>query len=325
MRRFFSSFVPLVIVLGFAALCLLGYVRAEAALLCGVIFAFFGGGDVLGAQGSKLAKQCLALSIIGMGAGLQVQSVVDAGAAALVLSAVGIVFVFALGAGLARVFRMRGTLSQLICVGTAICGGSAIAAAAPVLKARDGDVAVALGVVFVLNAFALFIFPVVGHAVGLQQAEFGLWAAMAIHDTSSVVGAGLSYGAEALEVATTTKLVRALWIMPLVLVIPFIWKNASDQRGAGKGAVTVKVPWFITGFILAVIVVSIFPALQSGGAVVAHYAKNVLVVSLFLIGAGLSKTALISVGARPLVFGACLWLMTSAFALGVVFALRMFE
>lgn len=324
MVRALLSFVFYFVALAFVGLCLLGYVRAEIALLCGVVLAFVRG-DVFGAQGQKIAKHCLALSIVGMGAGMQVRSVLDAGVMATALSALGIVFVLCIGTMLARAFKVRGALAHLICVGTAICGGSAIAAAAPVMRASQSEVSVALGVVFILNAVALFVFPVIGHVLGLGQAEFGLWAAMAIHDTSSVVGAGLSYGEQALEVATTTKLVRALWIVPLVLVIPFIWKDARDQREAGKGAATVKVPWFITGFILTVIAVSIFPALQSGGAVVAHYAKNVLVVSLFLIGAGLSKTALISVGARPFVFGACLWLMTSIFALGVVFALRMFE
>ena len=207
----------------------------------------------------------------------------------------------------------------LIAIGTAICGGSAIAAAAPVLRARPHQVSVALATVFLLNAAALVLFPPIGHWAGLGQGAFGLWAALAIHDTSSVVGAGMAYGPKALAVATTVKLARALWIVPLTLGLGWLValrrRQADPEAGAGA---PVKKPWFIGGFLAMAAVVTWIPALHGAGHLVAAAAHRLLVLALFLIGAGLSRQALRDVGARPFVQGLLLWLTVASLGLAAV-------
>jgi len=180
---------------------------------------------------------------------------------------------------------------------------------------RSHDVSVALATVFFLNAVALFIFPGIGHRVGLDQTQFGLWSSLAIHDTSSVVGAAMQYGARALEIATTVKLTRALWIVPVTLLIGSLWKSSGDGE---QGRQKVKRPWFILGFLAAAALVTWVPALKPAGHVVFRGAQRSLVVTLFLIGGGLSRAALATVGQRPLVQGFLLWIIMASATLGAI-------
>ncbi len=226
---------------------------------------------------------------------------------------VGITSTLALAALLGRWLAVRRATGILVGVGTAICGGSAIAAAAPVIGAQDEDTSAALGIVFVLNALALLLFPFIGRRLGLTQHGFGLWAALAIHDTSSVVGASASYGPEALMVATTTKLVRALWIVPVTLALGAL---VARQRAAGP--VKARRPWFILGFLAAAALVSFVPSLQPEGRLVARAAQRLLVLTLLLLGLGLSRVALARVGARAFLMGLSLWGLVASATLGAV-------
>jgi uncharacterized integral membrane protein (TIGR00698 family) len=220
---------------------------------------------------------------------------------------------------LGRFLKVDRDAGLLISVGTAICGGSAIAAAAPVLRARPHQVSVALATVFLLNGVALVLFPPIGHLAGLGQNAFGLWAALAIHDTSSVVGAGLAYGPRALAVATTVKLARALWIVPMTLALGYMVARRQKQTGEAAGeSGPVKKPWFIGGFLLMAALVTWVPGLQRPGHFVALGAHHVLVLTLFLIGAGLSREALRTVGFRPFIQGLALWLIVASLGLGAV-------
>ena len=206
-----------------------------------------------------------------------------------------------------KLLKVNKTTSYLISSGTAICGGSAIAAVGPVIKAKDSEMSVALATVFVLNAIALFVFPVLGHWMGLSQQQFGMWAAIAIHDTSSVVGAGAAYGEEALQVATTIKLTRALWIIPLALVTSLIFKS---------GAKKISIPWFILCFVGAMLVntylLGDYPEI---GKLISGIARKLLTLTMFFIGASLSKDTLQSVGVRPLIQGIALWVLISVVSL----------
>ena len=217
-------------------------------------------------------------------------------------TAVGITLALLLGHLLGRALSVPRTAALLTSAGTAICGGSAIAALAPVLQADEEDTSVALGTVFLLNAAALLIFPAIGHALHLGERSFGLWAALAIHDTSSVVGASAGYGPEALAVATTTKLARALWILPLTLGAGML--AARTRPGSAPRA---KRPWFILGFLAAAALVTYLPALRPAGLLLSELAKRSLVLTLFLLGLGLSRESLARVGLRPLLHGVLLW------------------
>jgi uncharacterized integral membrane protein (TIGR00698 family) len=199
--------------------------------------------------------------------------------------------------------KVNKTTAYLISSGTAICGGSAIAAVGPVVKAKDSDMSLALATVFILNAVALFTFPVLGRWLGLSQQEFGMWAAIAIHDTSSVVGAGAAYGEEALQVATTIKLTRALWIIPLTLITSLIFRSDSKK---------ISIPWFILFFILAIVANTyLLDAVPMVGKVVSGIARKMLTITMFFIGASLSKETLKSVGVKPMIQGVLLWIIIS--------------
>ena len=204
--------------------------------------------------------------------------------------------------------------SYLISSGTAICGGSAIAAVGPVLKAKDSEMSVALGTIFILNAIALFVFPLIGHALNMSQHEFGTWAAIAIHDTSSVVGAGAAYGEEALQVATTIKLTRALWIIPLALVTSFIFKSKGQK---------ISIPWFIFFFVLAMIFNTYVLGTTETGAMIGEginsLARKTLTITLFFIGASLSRDVLKAVGIKPLIQGTLLWIVISVGTLAYIY------
>jgi uncharacterized integral membrane protein (TIGR00698 family) len=246
---------------------------------------------------------------------MNLRAVAKAGLQGLGYTAISLVLVLALGWWLARWLKVERDAGLLISVGTAICGGSAIAAVAPVLRAREQAISVALATVFLLNAVALVLFPPIGRAAGLGQEAFGLWSALAIHDTSSVVGAGLAYGPRALEVATTVKLARALWIVPLTLGIGWL---VTRRGAAAADAPLVKKPWFIAGFLVMAALVSFVPVLHAPGHLVAVAARRLLVLTLFLIGAGLSREALRSVGLRPFLQGLVLWLLVGSLGLGAV-------
>jgi uncharacterized integral membrane protein (TIGR00698 family) len=256
----------------------------------------------------------LALSVMGLGAAMNLRTVAVVGLQGFGYTLVGITCTLGLGILLGRALSVRRATGTLVSVGTAICGGSAIAAAAPVIGADDEETSAALAIVFLLNAAALALFPSIGHHVGLSQRAFGLWAALAIHDTSSVVGASATYGPEALVVATTTKLVRALWIVPVTLGLGLVRARPRTEGEAERP----KRPWFILGFLLAAALVTFFPVLQPAGRVLAAAAQRLLVLTLFLLGLGLSRDAVARVGARPLLLGVVLWLLVAGATLAAL-------
>jgi len=315
-----SRFALPVLVLGAAAALAPG-TSAAAGLLGGACLALTLG-NPRARETQKWTSRMLPLAVIGLGAQMNLIAVAKAGLHGLLITAVSITLVLSLGLWLARRFKVDEDAGLLIAVGTAICGGSAIAAVAPVIRARAHQVSVALATVFLLNAVALVVFPPIGHALGLGQDPFGLWAALAIHDTSSVVGAGLAYGPRALEVATTVKLARALWIVPVTLFIGYLdarrRRKESGGTAAAADALPVKKPWFIAGFLVMAGLVTWIPALRLPGHWVAFAAQRVLVLTLFFIGAGLSRKAVKEVGVRPLLQGLALWLVVCAAGLVLV-------
>ena len=263
------------------------------------------------AKTSKLTKSLLQTSVVGLGFGMNLQKVVEAGRTGIVFTIVTIAGTLLLGFLLGRAMKMSASTSHLISSGTAICGGSAIAAVGPVLGASDEEMSVSLGTVFILNSIALFLFPPLGAYFHLTQTQFGVWSAIAIHDTSSVVGAAAKFGAEALQVATTVKLTRALWIVPLTLGTALAFRRKSAK---------VAIPWFILYFLLASVLRTYVPAPNALWETLVYLARIGLTVTLFLIGAALSRRALASVGARPLILGVVLWIAISAVSLWAVLA-----
>ena len=284
-----------------AALCLTPFISTPLALLMGIVLAQLTGHPYLHLNG-KTIQWLLKVSVVGLGFGMNVDSALKAGKDGLLFTVVSIFATLILGYLLGKFLKIEKKTSYLISSGTAICGGSAIAAVAPVIKADEKQISVALGTVFILNSIALFVFPFVGHYLEMSQHQFGMWCAIAIHDTSSVVGAADIYGAEALQVATTIKLARALWIIPLAFVSTMLFKN-----NGGK----VKIPYFIGLFVLAMIANSYIPAISYVAPTIVTIAKAGLTLTLFLIGAGLSKKVLMSVGVKPLVQGVVLWIAIS--------------
>jgi uncharacterized integral membrane protein (TIGR00698 family) len=260
-------------------------------------------------------KYLLQASVVLLGFGMDLQAVYQAGKDGILFTVATIFGTLLLGYLLGKLLTVRPKTSALISSGTAICGGSAIAAVGPSIDADADDMSVALGTVFVLNAVALFAFPLLGNAIGLTQGQFGIWAAIAIHDTSSVVGAAGTYGSEALAVATTVKLARALWIAPVALMFAFIYrKNVGGERKASS------FPWFILLFLLAAAIrtygsSAIFPSIFDSFV---NLGKAGMILTLFLIGASLSRKMLKNVGARPLIQGVLLWIVISAVSLWAV-------
>lgn len=299
-----ESLVVKILFLFCLLLCLCPFMDAAYALLAGIVLSM-AFGNPWPQQAATASKKLLQLSVVGLGFGLSLGEVWTTGRASIIYTFVGICFTLLLGTALGRLFKVEKRTASLVAFGTAICGGSAIAAMAPVLKAEDDEIAVSLATVFTLNAVALLLFPVIGHQLHLSQTIFGTWAGMAIHDTSSVVGAASVYGAKALAVGTTVKLSRALWITPFVLFVS--WRS----RATGKKAV----PLFIIGFILAAAIRTAFPQFASQWHWLALIAKQLLVVTLFLIGAGLSRELLRKVGVRPLLQGVVLWLLVGSLTL----------
>lgn len=250
-----------------------------------------------------------------LGFGMDLPTVLRAGSQGALFAAVTISGTLLLGWWLGRRLSIGARASALISAGTAICGGSAIAAVGSVIGAEEGELSVAMGTVFILNAVALSVFPALGHALGLSQTQFGTWAGVAVHDISSVVGAAATYGASALQVATAVKLSRALWILPLSLAAAYAFRQQTGGRSA------VKVPWFIGFFLLASVARSSAPAVAAAAPVLARAATVGLTLTLFLIGAGLSAQTLRSVGWRPLLQGVLLWLFITVASLLVIMRL----
>ncbi|GAA3933037.1 putative sulfate exporter family transporter [Chitinophaga oryziterrae] len=288
--------------------CLSPLISPPVALLMGLVIAQFVGHPYLHLN-HKATHILLQVSVVGLGFGMNVGSALKAGKQGILFTIISIISTLAAGFLMGKVFKIEKKTSYLISAGTAICGGSAIAAIAPVIKAEEKQISVALGTVFILNAIALFLFPVIGHALNLSQTQFGLWCAIAIHDTSSVVGAAGKYGAEALEVATTVKLARALWIIPVAFLSAFIFKHKSSK---------LKVPYFIGLFIGAMIINTYVPGIQVFSRYAVYIAKSGLTLTLFLIGCGLSREVLQSVGVKPMIQGVILWVGISAAALWAI-------
>lgn len=290
------------------------WVTPPVALFLGLAFALVCG-QAHPKFNKKMSKYLLQYSVVGLGFGMNLHASLASGREGMeftILSVFGTLLIgWVIGRKLLKVGR---DTSYLISSGTAICGGSAIAAVGPVLRAKDSDMSVALGTIFVLNAIALFIFPVIGHALDMSQQDFGTWAAIAIHDTSSVVGAGAAYGEEALRVATTIKLTRALWIIPVAILTSFIFKSKGQR---------VSIPWFIFFFILAMVFNTYVLGTSATGIAIGNgindLARKMLTVTLFFIGASLSRDVLRTVGLRPLVQGVLLWVVISLGTLGYIY------
>ena len=300
-----------------ALLCLTPWLSSSLALITGVLVALIFGNPYQ-AQTKKYTKQLLALAVVGLGAGMDLRVVGKVGFQGLGYTAIGIFSTLALGTLLGRYLKIGKDASLLITCGTAICGGSAIAAIAPTIQAKDHETSVALGTVFLLNAVGLILFPMIGHHFELSQVQFGLWSALAIHDTSSVVGATLQYGQEALQVGTTVKLARALWIVPLTLAIGY-WRKKSSTSELQTGPTPPPArPWFILGFLITAALVTWIPELSSAGHVVESFAKRAMVLTLFLIGTNLSRETLKSVGVRPLIQGVLLWICVASATLSAI-------
>jgi len=277
-------------------LSLTGILSPPVALLSGILFGLLFTHPF--AQSSRTAARILLqVSVVALGFGMNLFEVLKAGRSGFIYTALGISFAFLVGTALARLLQVRGNTSFLITTGTAICGGSAIAAIGPIVQANEEEMAVSLGTVFILNSVALLIFPPIGNALHLSQSQFGLWAALAIHDTSSVVGAATKYGPQALIVGTTVKLARALWIVPLALVTAAVKRHRAQ----------IQFPWFILFFVFAALANTYLPAQHSATKTFFTLGRFGLTATLFLIGTGISRRTLKEVGWRPLLQGVLLW------------------
>ncbi len=291
--------------------CLSPIASPPIALAIGIVIAFTIGHPYLHLN-HKATKILLQVSVVGLGFGMNLSEIMKVGKEGISFTIVSIFGTLTLGYLIGRWLKIHRKTSHLISSGTAICGGSAIAAVAPILNANSQEMSVALGTVFILNSIALFIFPMIGHILHLTQTQFGFWAGIAIHDTSSVVGAAAKYGNAALQIATTVKLARALWIVPVALLTSFFFKNKTSK---------VSIPYFIILFVIASILRTYFsPVAEISGSIVSM-AKIGLTVTLFLIGAGLSKEVIKTVGAKPLVQGVILWVIISVSSLFIILKL----
>ena len=283
-------------------------ISAPVALLCGLIFAFIFP-NPYPKFNKKTSKYLLQVAVVCLGFNMNLQQSLKSGSEGMLFTVVSVVGVMALGVLLGYYMHINRKTAYLISSGTAICGGSAIAAVGPVVKADENEMAVSLGVIFILNSIALFIFPPLGHMLDMTPQQFGTWAAIAIHDTSSVVGAGEVYGEEALQVATLIKLTRALWIIPLALVTMFIFRDKSSK---------ISIPWFIFLFVIAMVVNTYVALPDWFVSSMVWIAKRGMVVTLFLIGASLSLESIKNVGIKPLLQAVALWIVISISSLFVV-------
>lgn len=272
------------------------------ALLCGQPFPKFN---------KKCSKMLLQYSVVGLGFGMNLEASLASGAEGMSFTIISVFGTLAIGWFIGRkLLKVDRNTSYLVSSGTAICGGSAIAAVGPVINAKESEMSVALGTVFILNAIALFVFPVIGRALGMGDVEFGTWAAIAIHDTSSVVGAGAAYSETALEVATTIKLTRALWIIPVALFTAVIFRSKGKK---------LTIPWFIFWFVVAMVVNTyLLDSVPQVGKTINGVARKCLTLTMFFIGASLSIDVLRQVGVKPLLQGVLLWVLISAVSLAYI-------
>ncbi len=306
---FFPTPVVKIVYVILALFCLTPFISAPVALFLGLAFTL-----ILGSPFPKFNKTAstylLQVSVVGLGFGMNLLDSLRAGSDGMLFTLFSVVSVMFIGILFGKWLGVTKIPSYLIASGTAICGGSAIAAVGPIAKANESEISVSLATIFVLNAIALFLFPVLGHWMNLSQHQFGMWAAIAIHDTSSVVGAGAAYGEEALKVATTVKLTRALWIIPLSVFTSFYFKSKGDK---------VFIPWFIFFFILAM-VLNTYVAIPT---VLTHdivsVSRQCLTLTLFFIGAGLSRATIKSVGVKPLILGITLWFFIAIISLSFIY------
>lgn len=296
--------VYIIIIIG----SLIGWFNSAGALILGFLITIIFGNYFEDTK-DKVISWLLKIAIVGLGFGMFLEETLKAGKDGFGLTVFTIISVLVFGFLLTKVLKIDKKLGFLVSSGTSICGGSAIAAVSSVIKAPPKSISIALGVVFFLNAIALFIFPPIGHFFGLSQEQFGLWSAVAIHDTSSVVGAALDYGQEALKVATTVKLARALWIIPLSFLSMVLFKNKEGK---------IKIPWFIFLFILAILINSYFNLPDTFTHSVTLISKRLLVVTLFLIGSTLSIKDIKETGAKPFLLGVILWIFVSIVSLYLV-------
>jgi uncharacterized integral membrane protein (TIGR00698 family) len=296
-----------------------GMVSPPVALAGGIVFGFTVAHPLAG-ESHRLAKLLLQASVVALGFGMNLHQVLHAGRSGFLYTAVSICCALGLGLLLGRVLQVGGKASFLISAGTAICGGSAIAALAPLSDASEQEISVSMGTVFVLNSVALLAFPAIGSALHLSQNQFGLWAALAIHDTSSVVGAAAKYGGQALAVGTTVKLARALWIVPLSLLTATYMQRRYGRSEVEGGAPTAKVavPWFILLFCLASVFNTCVPRFGAEYGALNHLGKTGLTATLYLIGTGLSRQTLRQMGVRPLLQGVLLWILVAGVSLTAI-------
>lgn len=292
--------------------CTTIFVTPPLALVLGLLVANLFGHPFLKLN-HKATNYLLQFSVVGLGFGMNIHSAVSAGKEGFLFTVISIFTTLVLGTFLGKWLKIEKKIAHLISCGTAICGGSAIAAIVPVIKSNEKETSIALGVIFILNSVALFVFPAVGQWLGLSQQQFGLWCAIAIHDTSSVVGAASKYGAEALQIATTVKLARALWIIPVALITSFIFKNNTKK---------IKIPYFIGLFILAMLSTTYLPQMKIITPYFVSIAKIGLTITLFLIGAGLNGAILKAVGLKPLAQGVLLWICIALATLTAIIYLK---
>ena len=288
--------------------CALFPISPPTALLLGLVVANLSGHPFLPFNHIAI-RYLLQISVVGLGFGMSVTSALAIGSTSFTFTFMSIVATIGVGFLLGKWLSIEKKTSHLIACGTAICGGSAIAAIAPIIKSDEKQTSVALGVIFILNSIALFLFPMIGHWLNLTQQEFGLWCAIAIHDTSSVVGAANKYGTEALQIATTVKLARALWIIPIALITTFVFKSKSGK---------IKIPYFIGLFILAMLINTYVPQVSAYSQSIVAVAKVGLTLTLFLIGSGLNFNTLRSVGFKPLFQGILLWAFITVVSLTAI-------
>jgi len=292
-----------------------GAVSPPIALAGGIVFALLVD-HPYHVESHALAKFLLQASVVALGFGMNLRQVVHAGRSGFVYTAVSIGCAMLLGLLLGSLLKVRAKASYLITAGTAICGGSAIAAIAPITGADQEEISISMGTVFLLNSAALLVFPLIGHALHLSQDQFGLWSALAIHDTSSVVGAAAKYGAQALAIGTTVKLARALWIVPVSLVTAaYMARLAGGKSDRAK----VKIPWFILFFCFAAAAGTYLPQFAAQFSTLSHLGKAGLTATLFLIGTSLSKNTFRQVGLRPFLQGITLWIIVAGFSLLAVY------
>ncbi len=300
----YNKYIYIVLLLA----CLLPWISPPVALFLGLAFAL-SCGQAFPVFNKKASKYLLQISVVGLGFNMNLHQALQSGKEGLIFTVVSVMSVMILGYLVGKKLRINQNISYLISSGTAICGGSAIAAIAPLVKAKENEMSISLGTVFILNAIALFFFPILGHLLRMSQEQFGLWAAIAIHDTSSVVGAGATYGAEALQVATTVKLTRTLWIIPIAFVTSLIFKNKNEK---------IYIPWFILFFVVAMVINTFLPFPQQINDGIIFTAHKGLTLTLFMIGSSLSLFALKQVGVRPVLLGIILWFFISVISLMVI-------